>query len=111
MRSDAAAMQGDQLLNDRQTDAEPAARAGKRSVVLREQVEDVWKQLRGHSDAGVPHSHHDGIVIPRHAQHDAALRGGYFAALFSKFTMICSSRKGSPSTTIDSSGSDNDSLC
>ena len=54
-----AAVQLDQVLDQRQADAQAALRAVERLVGLREQVEDVRQQRRRDADAVVLHRDHD----------------------------------------------------
>ena len=111
-RLDPAAMQLDQVLDQRQADAEPAARAGQRAFDLGKHGEDVG-QL---APAGMPMPSSLTVILTSPSCSAAASsmrprRSVYLAALVSRLTNTCDRRIGSASSTIGVSGRRSTSSC
>src|SRR5262249_58083089 len=75
LRPDAAAVELDELLADRQPETRASGAAGDRVIELLERLEEPRQVVLANSDAGVGDAQPDGIRLGDHADQDAALRG------------------------------------
>ena len=74
VRLHSSAMHRDELLHQRQPDAEAALRAIHRDIALREQVEHAREHLGRDSDAGIAHADGNISALAAHRDLDASAR-------------------------------------
>ena len=92
MRDDAAAVQLDDALDQREADAETATRAFDRRIDLRERLEDLLGLSGGEADAAVDDRDLDRRPSLPATSSIGVSAGEYFAALLSRFENTCERR-------------------